>query len=71
MSDDTFLYLETRGRKSGQPRKIEIWFVEHAGRYYLCAEMRERAQWVQNVRAHAAVTFSVGTRGDEGARVPK
>ena len=66
-----FLYLVTRGRKSGQPRKIEIWFVEHGGRYYVVAENRERAQWVQNLVAHDAVELSVGTREDEGADVPR
>jgi deazaflavin-dependent oxidoreductase (nitroreductase family) len=73
MSDSVFLYLTTHGRKSGQPRTIEIWFVERAGRYYLVAENRERAQWVQNLLAQPAVELSVGARGDEGrvlARTP-
>jgi deazaflavin-dependent oxidoreductase (nitroreductase family) len=70
MSSDTFLYLETRGRKTGLPRRIEIWFVETDGRYYLVAEMREQAQWVKNVQAHAEVRFAVGTRADPDAQVP-
>jgi hypothetical protein len=40
---DAFLYLTTRGRVTGQPRRIEIWFVEHAGKYYILAEGREQA----------------------------
>lgn len=68
MSDkeSVFLYLTTRGRKSGQPRTIEIWFVERQGRYYLVAENRERAQWVQNLLAEPAVELSVGTRVERG-----
>lgn len=69
MSDSTFLYLVTRGRKSGLPRRIEIWFVEHAGRFYLISEMRERSHWVQNVLADPAVELSVGTRKDEQRQV--
>lgn len=54
-----FLYLTTTGRKSGQPREIEIWYVEHEGCYYLCAEHREQTQWVQNIQQHSAVSFWV------------
>lgn len=68
---DRFLYLETRGRKTGLPRQIEIWWVAHAGRYYLIAETRERAQWVKNLRADPAVAFSVGTRKDREAALPR
>ncbi|NWF68038.1 MAG: nitroreductase family deazaflavin-dependent oxidoreductase [Chloroflexi bacterium] len=60
--DDTYLYLTTTGRKSGQPRHIEIWFVEHGGCYYMVAEGRENAHWVRNILHNPAVTFSVGRR---------
>ena len=32
---ERFLYLTTIGRVSGQPRTIEIWFVEHDGAFYV------------------------------------
>jgi deazaflavin-dependent oxidoreductase (nitroreductase family) len=66
---DTFLYLETKGRSSGLPRRIEIWFVEVDGRYYLVAEMAERAQWVKNVQVEPHVHFAVGTRANHEAHV--
>ncbi len=53
---ETFLYLTTTGRKTGQPRKIEIWFVQHDGCYYLCAESRENANWVRNIQQQPQVT---------------
>ncbi len=59
---DTFLYLTTTGRTSGLPRSIEIWFVEHAGRYYIVSERREQSGWVKNLRKEPRVRFSVGTR---------
>jgi deazaflavin-dependent oxidoreductase (nitroreductase family) len=62
---DTFLYLTTRGRKTGLPRRIEIWFVEHAGCHYVVAEGRHRAGWVKNLRAHEQVRFSIGDREDQ------
>jgi len=66
MSEDgeltEFFYLTTTGRKSGNLHQIEIWFVEHNGCYYIVSEPREQADWVQNILANPAVTFSIGSR---------
>lgn len=64
--NETFLYLTTTGHKSGQPHRIEIWFVVREGRYYIVAERREKTHWVQNIRANPQVQFSIGTRADNG-----
>jgi deazaflavin-dependent oxidoreductase (nitroreductase family) len=53
------LHLTTTGRRSGQPREIEIWFTAHEGRYYLIAEHGERADWVRNLRADPRVRVCV------------
>ncbi|HTO56087.1 MAG TPA: nitroreductase family deazaflavin-dependent oxidoreductase [Myxococcota bacterium] len=57
-----FLYLATVGQKTGRPHLIEIWYVEHEGRYYVVSERRERSHWVQNVRAEPAVAFMAKRR---------
>ena len=57
-----YLYLTTTGRRSGRPRRIEIWFTRHRGCYYLVAEHGLRAQWVQNILAEPAVRARVGSR---------
>ena len=62
-----FLYLTTTGRRTGLPREIEIWFVEHDGCYYMVSEGRDRAHWVQNIQKSAEVTFSIGPRSDRAA----
>jgi deazaflavin-dependent oxidoreductase (nitroreductase family) len=68
--DAEFLYLTTTGRRSGQPREIEIWFTHHEGRYYLIAEHRDQANWVQNLRANPRVHIRVAGSSMEGtARV--
>ena len=58
---EQYLYLTTRGRKSGRPREIEIWFTHHNGRFYVIAEY-ETSNWVQNVRAHPEVKVRVAGR---------
>ncbi len=65
-----FLYLITTGRISGQPREIEIWFTERAGRFYVISENRERANWVRNIQAQPRVKVRVSDRHFEAiARV--
>src|SRR5919199_1961333 len=55
-----FLYLTTRGWKTGKEHRIEIWFVEHKGKFYILYEGKEYAHWVQNIKHNSAVSFSVG-----------
>ena len=59
MPSPQFLYLTTTGRTSGQPREIEIWFIQRDGRFYVIAEY-ETSQWVRNVRANPQVSWRVG-----------
>ena len=61
-SHAAYLYLTTTGRRTGRPREVEIWFTQRAGRYYLVAEHRERARWVQNLMAAPRVAVRVGRR---------
>ena len=56
---EQYLYLTTRGRKSGEPREIEIWFTHRDGCFYVIAEY-ETAHWLQNIRAHREVQVRVG-----------
>jgi deazaflavin-dependent oxidoreductase (nitroreductase family) len=55
---EQYLYLTTRGRRSGLPREIEIWFTHLRGRFYLIAEYPD-SNWVGNIRAHADVKVRV------------
>jgi len=56
---EQYLYLTTRGRRSGKPREIEIWFTHLAGRFYIIAE-HATSQWLQNLRANPEVEVRVG-----------
>jgi hypothetical protein len=57
---EQFLYLTTIGRRSSLPREIEIWYAGLDGRYYLISELRERAQWVQNLLVEPRVGIRLG-----------
>ena len=51
LEKEQYLYLTTRGRKSGVPREIEIWFTHRKGHYYVIAEY-PTSNWVQNLIAN-------------------
>jgi deazaflavin-dependent oxidoreductase (nitroreductase family) len=51
--------LTTRGWKTGNQHRIEIWFVEYNERYYVISERLESAHWVQNIKHNPKVSFSI------------
>ena len=56
---EAFCYLTTRGRVSGRPHEIEIWFVRHGSSLFMLAGAGARSDWVQNLRADPVVTVRV------------
>jgi deazaflavin-dependent oxidoreductase (nitroreductase family) len=55
-------YLTTRGRKSGNPHEIEIWFGVHGPSLYLISGNGPTAHWYMNLVADPQV--SVRIEGD-------
>lgn len=58
-SDDDFCYLTTRGRRTGSPHEIEIWFALDGRTLYLLSGGGDRSDWVRNLRADPAVRVRV------------
>ena len=57
---DDYCYLTTRGRVSGRPHEIEIWFALDGTTLFLLAGAGERSDWVRNLMADPAVTVRLG-----------
>ena len=55
--DDDFCYLTTRGRRTGRPHEIEIWFALAGRTLYLLSGGGDRSDWVGHLRAETAVTM--------------
>jgi hypothetical protein len=56
LADQEYCYLTTRGRVSGRPHEIEIWFGSQGGsRIYLMAG-NHRSDWVLNSLKEPRVT---------------
>ncbi len=53
---DTLIDITTVGRKTGQPRRIEIWFHYIDGRVYITGSPGPRG-WYANMLANPGLTF--------------
>jgi deazaflavin-dependent oxidoreductase (nitroreductase family) len=56
---DDFCYLTTKGRRTGRPHRIEIWFALDHETLYLLAGGGRSSDWVQNVSADPAVSVEL------------
>ena len=53
-----FCYLTTRGRRTGSPHRIEIWFAAYDDGAYLLSDS-DRADWYRNLVADPSVTLEI------------
>jgi deazaflavin-dependent oxidoreductase (nitroreductase family) len=61
-ADDDYCYLTTRGRVSGRPHEIEIWFAVDPAvgtTLHLLAGAGDASDWVRNLQADPAATVRV------------
>ena len=66
---DRTIDITTRGRKTGQPRRTEIWFHNVDGQLYITGTPGRR-DWYANLLAHPDFTFHLkqSVRADLPAR---
>jgi deazaflavin-dependent oxidoreductase (nitroreductase family) len=62
LSSEQFLYLTTKGRRTGNPHEIEIWFGTNGRTVYILAGGREKSDTVRNIMAEPAVTVRIAGR---------
>jgi deazaflavin-dependent oxidoreductase (nitroreductase family) len=63
--------LTTRGRKSGQPRTVKIWFVVASpSSIYVQHTNPKPADWYRNLVSDPAVTLDFGSGGISGRATP-
>ena len=66
MNESQFLYLTTKGWKTGKNHRIEIWYVNYNDKYYIMSEHHNRAHWVINIIHNSKVIFTVNKKTFEG-----
>lgn len=69
-ADEQYCYLTTRGRVTGRPHRIEIWFAVEKDTLYMLSGGGTRSDWVKNLLRTPAVSIEIGGGRFEGqARV--
>ena len=70
LAQEDYCYLTTIGRRSGEPREIEIWFALEGDTLYMLSGGGGRSNWVRNLRRQPQVGVRIaGRRFDGRARV--
>ena len=54
LADDPTIDITTVGRRSGSPRRIEIWMMDVDGRFFITGTPGRR-DWLANLRANPAL----------------
>jgi deazaflavin-dependent oxidoreductase (nitroreductase family) len=56
LADDPTIDITTTGRRSGQPRRVEIWMLDVDGRFFITGTPGPR-DWLANLIADPALTI--------------
>ncbi len=59
LSKEEYCYLATKGRKTGRPHEIEIWFGVMDGTLYLLSGGGDSSDWVKNLLKTPEVTVRI------------
>jgi len=66
LAGEDYCYLTTRGRVTGKPHEIEIWFGAHGDTIYLLSGGGEKSDWVKNMRVQPRVEVRIAKRNFTG-----
>lgn len=70
IADESYCYVTTVGRRTGQPHTIEIWFVLRGRTVYLLSGGGRRSDWVRNLMKTPGVEVRIaGQRFSGQARI--
>jgi deazaflavin-dependent oxidoreductase (nitroreductase family) len=60
LAAESFCYVTTTGRRTGNPHRIEIWFGMDGDTIYLLSGGGDRSDWVRNMVQTPDVTVRIG-----------
>lgn len=66
LADESYCYLTTTGRVSGEPREIEIWFGLDGDTLYMLSGGGDRSDWVKNLIREPEVRVRLADRSFRG-----
>ncbi len=66
LANESFCYLTTIGRVTGEPHEIEIWFASRDDTIYMLSGGGDRSDWVRNIVANREVHVRIRDRQFQG-----
>ena len=60
VAGEKYIYLTTRGRKTGKPHTVELWFAYIGSRLWLSHE-GTYTDWMKNIVKDSSVEFRIGS----------
>ena len=71
-ADQPYVWLTTLGRRTGEPRTVELWFVLADRTIHVLAGGGDGSHWVRNARVESDVSVRLGQHTYAGlARWPE
>jgi deazaflavin-dependent oxidoreductase (nitroreductase family) len=71
VKNNNYIYLTTKGRKTGKPHTVQIWFALAEGKIYLSHE-GAYTDWMKNLEKNEKVSARIAsTRLDATAKIVK
>jgi len=59
LAEESYCYLTTTGRVTGNPHEIEIWFGLKDDTIYLLSGNMDRSDWIKNLLKNPSVTVRI------------
>ncbi len=69
LNRESLIQLTVRGRKTGKPHTVKIWFAVGNGKVYVTSARGMDADWVKNLRKNPDVSLQIGTTSWRGTAV--
>ncbi len=66
---EPFVQLTVRGRKSGRPYPVKVWFAVNNGKIYVTSGRGTAASWIKNLRHNPEVALRIGQTSFRGTAV--
>jgi len=68
LKSEKFIFLTTKGRKTGKTHVVELWFAHTNNRIYLSHE-GEFTDWMKNIQKDGKVKMKIGSGNLEGSAI--
>jgi len=69
LNRESLVHLTVRGRMSGKPHTVKIWFAAGNGKVYVTSARGMDADWVKNLRKNSDVALQIGSTTLRGTAV--